>query len=663
MQQRRFNLIKSFSLGSFVAIIVAAILLGWMYRIIAINELKNQGERYNVVLARAMSNAIWSQVKGVMDMVSINKKFTYEEKNYSILVLDSSVKELLDNTNVLKIKIFDNSGRVIYSTSHEQIGLLEQKEYFTTDVAKRKEILTKLAYKETITSTKGTMKERHILESYLSIKNQKNSNVEGFFEIYTDITESYHHMEKSQITFMSVLGSILVIVYLTLFFVVRHADSVIKKQAKEREGNLHEIENINADLDDYAKELAMARDLALEASKAKSAFLANMSHELRTPLNAIVGYSEMMAEEMKFEGRDADASDLNKIKTAGAHLLAVINDILDLSKIEAGRMELYLESVNVTSALNDVVETAQPLADKKQNTIKVSIADDIDEMYTDLTRTRQVLLNLLSNSCKFTKNGVVSIDVRRQQDNSGMIIFTVEDTGIGMDDEQLENIFEAFKQADLSTTKKFGGTGLGLTISKRCCDMLGGKISVSSEPGTGSIFKVTLPERSSKTTGRESVFLHQMVSPENVRLNNKELPVDERRSKISKILVIDDDVAVSDLVSRTLIADGFEVSVVNNESKVLEATTEWLPDAILLDVMMPEIDGWAILKGIKEDNVLSEIPVIMMMDVDNYVMAESLGADGFVVKPINRKKLKNAITLCLRSSQLKIFSENVMAHL
>lgn len=661
MDQRRFNLIKNFSLGSSVAIIIAAILLGWMYRILAIDELKNQGERYNTVLAHAIYNAVWPQVKEVMKTVPVNGKFTDEEKNYSIIVLDNAIKELLGNTNVLRIKIFSKNGRVIYSTNHEQIGLMEQKEYFNSNATTQGKNLTKLGYKEAFQSIKGNIKERNILESYLPINGSDNRAVEGIFEIYTDMTDSYRYMEKRQITFMSVLGGILAIVYLTLFIVVRNADNVIKKQVREREGYLHEIESVNLDLDNYAKELALARDMALGASKAKSAFLANMSHELRTPLNAILGYSEMMAEEMDSEGRDSELNDLNKIKTAGRHLLSLINDILDLSKIEAGQMELHLEDIDVPSAISHVIETVRPSADREQNVLELSIADDIGEMYTDQTRLFQILLNLLSNACKFTKDGVISLDVRRQQDDSSMLVFTVKDTGVGMHEDQLNKIFEAFKQADLSTTKEFGGTGLGLTISKRLCEMLGGEISVSSKLGKGSIFRMKLPERFSVIKGQNAGTVHQMVSPEGVRLNKSEIFFDERRSKISEVLIIDDDIEVSNLVTYTLASQGFKVSVINDASKAIEAAAEILPDVILLDVVMPEVYGWDILKGIKQHNQLNSIPVIMMTAVDNYTKADSLGADGFIIKPITQKKLMNAITLCLRSQQLNNVSSKVMA--
>lgn len=659
MEQRQFNLFKSFSLISLIAVVIAAILLGWLYRSQAVDELKQQGEMYNVTLAKAMSNAVWSQVSEVIDYLPVEKKLSEEDITYSVNVLDQSVKELIDETNIVKVKIFDTKGRVIYSTNHEQIGNTNNNTYFYEDVVAKGDIYSGLDYENGTAATEDGTNGVAVLSSYLPIRNSDTEKIEGVLKIYSDVTATYKRIQYGQFNFIYGVIIILSMVYFALFFVVRHADMVIKKQNDEREQHLHEIESVNQELDEHSKELAMARDQALDASKAKSTFLANMSHELRTPLNAIIGYSEMMAEEMQREGRDSDASDLSKIKSAGTHLLSVINDILDLSKIEAGRMDLHLEEVDVRDVIHDVVETVTPLADKEQNRVSINIADDITGMLTDLTRMRQVLLNLLDNSCKFTKNGVITLDVQRQADDPEMIVFTITDTGVGMDDEHLENIFEAFKQADSSTTKEFGGTGLGLTISKRFCEMLGGSIHARSQPDIGSTFKIILPERSSRSTGKEARPTSKIVSSENVRIRNTE--DDERRKKVSKVLVIDDDIAVSDLVDRTLTAEGFDVNIINNARDAIYAAQIWEPDVILLDVMMPEIDGWAILKNIKSDDELSAIPVIMMTVVDNYAMADSLGADGFVVKPINRKKLKKAITLCLRSNLTENTERDVMA--
>lgn len=235
-----------------------------------------------------------------------------------------------------------------------------------------------------------------------------------------------------------------------------------------------------------------ARAVAEEASATKSSFLANMSHELRTPLNAIIGYSELLQEELEQAGMDAGyAGDLGKIRSAGKHLLSLINDVLDLSKIEAGRIELYRETFDVPSMVRDLGATVHPLAEANANTLRIECATDVATMHTDITRLRQVLLNLLSNACKFTDHGEVALEVERQAD---WLLFRVSDSGIGMTPEQLGRLFQPFTQADASTTRKYGGTGLGLAISRHFCQMMGGDVHATTEPGKGSIFEVRLPD-------------------------------------------------------------------------------------------------------------------------------------------------------------------------
>lgn len=652
MEQRQLNLVKNFSQASLVAVVFAAILLGWMYRSLAVDELRQQGETSNLTLATTMANAIWPQVREVIDIVAGKKEISTEDKTYSINVLDQSVKELIEQTNVVKVNIFDTSGKVVYSTSHEQIGQNNKDMEFAHEVVTKGSVLSGMDYEP------GSQ-DATILYSYLPVKSLDTNDVEGVLKIHSNVSDNYLRIQQGQYNFIIGLVVILTLVYVSLFTVVRNAEIVIRKQGEEREGYLHEIESINTNLDEYSRELASARDQALDASKAKSAFLANMSHELRTPLNAIIGYSEMMAEEMKTEGRKSDASDLTKINQAGNHLLSVINDILDLSKIEAGHMELHLAELDLNATIENIIETITPLAEKGNNRISVNIADDITSMYTDLSRLRQVLLNLLGNACKFTQDGLIELVIRRKADDPDMLVFTVTDSGVGMDTEHLEHIFEAFKQADSSSTREFGGTGLGLTISRRFCEMLGGSIQARNGIDQGAVFSVILPERSSHSTGKEEKPSGKTISPEDVRLTSTE--DQERRDRVSKVLVIDDDVAVSELIDRTLSAEGFEINVINNAGEAINESKTWQPDVILLDVMMPQVDGWTVLKELKQDSELATVPVIMMTVVDNYEMASTLGADGFVIKPINRTKLKKAVTQCLRSSEAEHQQENVMA--
>jgi signal transduction histidine kinase len=228
------------------------------------------------------------------------------------------------------------------------------------------------------------------------------------------------------------------------------------------------------------------------ASQHKSQFLANMSHELRTPLNAIIGVTEMLREDA--EALKQDTEPLDRVLGAGRHLLTLINDILDLSKIEAGRMELQLEDFALAPLIDNVVKTIEPLAAKNANQVAVRCDNAIGRLHADQMRLRQALLNLMSNANKFTERGIITVDARQARENGrDLVTIAVADTGIGMTAEQMEKLFQEFSQADATTTRKYGGTGLGLSISKRFCQMMGGDITVESEPGHGSTFTIRLP--------------------------------------------------------------------------------------------------------------------------------------------------------------------------
>jgi len=370
------------------------------------------------------------------------------------------------------------------------------------------------------------------------------------------------------------------------------------------------------ELNKTAEDLRQAKDAAETANRTKSSFLASMSHELRTPLNAIMGYSEMLQEDAADGGWSELTPDLRKIHSAGRHLLGLINDILDLSKIEADKMDLYLETFHVPQVVQDVVSTVQPLADKNGNTLRATCPDTIGSIKADLTRVRQILFNLLSNSCKFTEKGLITLDVERRRDDMlDWLVFRVSDSGIGMTPEQLGKLFQAFAQADASTTRKYGGTGLGLAITRRLARMMGGDVTVSSEFGRGTTFTVRLPAEVSVGKSRPTT-------------------TDSAEEALPAVLIIDADPGGRELMQRFLAEEGLRAILATSGGEGLVLAKKHQPAAILLNVLLPEQDGWEVLKQLRTDPQLLPIPVIPHALSKDKSRGLTLGTTSFVVHPI-----------------------------
>ena len=372
--------------------------------------------------------------------------------------------------------------------------------------------------------------------------------------------------------------------------------------------------------------LADAKLAAEEANLAKSTFIANMSHELRTPLSAIIGYAEMMLEEVEDGAEAAElAADMQKIETNARHLLGLINDVLDLSKIESGKMEVYAERFDVAPLLEEVGSAVQSLVGKKRNRLELVLAPDLGAMESDLTKVRQMLLNLLSNAAKFTENGTITLSASRGggPGDAARLVLAVADTGLGMTAEQLLKLFQRFTQADSSTTRRFGGTGLGLSLTKAFADMLGGTVTVASEPGRGATFTLTLP------------VTYAPPTPEEAATDGAE--TGEGRDLV---LVIDDDADQRALMTRFLAREGFRSRTAADGETGLALARSLRPRAILLDVMMPGLDGWSVLSALKADPHLAAVPVVMVTFVDQRGMAQALGAADYVLKPVRWERFK-----------------------
>ena len=420
---------------------------------------------------------------------------------------------------------------------------------------------------------------------------------------------------------------------------VRRADGAWRHMALsvapvlEESGSVREWVGSHTDITDRKEAelaLAAAKEAAESANRAKSAFLANMSHELRTPLSAVIGYSEMLEEEAEEGGQAAMLTDLGKIKANAKHLLSLINDVLDLSKVEANKMELFAEDVDLEPFLRDAASTVEPLVERKANRLVLDFSADLGVMHTDVVKLRQCLFNLLSNAAKFTQNGTITLAAHREVSADGDgIVFAVRDTGIGMTAEQVGRLFQRFTQADETTTRKFGGTGLGLALSRAFARLLGGDIIAESQEGQGTCFTLRLPA----------------TAPERQEMEEADADIGAGPSEGQGdlVLVVDDEASQRDLMTRFLRRQGFAVQTAADGTAGLELARTLLPRVILLDVMMPGIDGWSVLNALKADPVTEAIPVVMVSFVADPGMSAALGATDAVPKPVDWARLKSVM--------------------
>ena len=416
--------------------------------------------------------------------------------------------------------------------------------------------------------------------------------------------------------------------YLVVGAVTVSVCCALRRAIIESESRLADLVQSRAYLEAAKQDAEEAKGAAEAANRAKSAFLANMSHELRTPLSAVIGYSEMLEEEAEDAGQAAMLADLGKIKSNAKHLLHLINDVLDLSKVEANKMEVQAETFEVADFLRDVAGTVHSLVRKNSNTLELDLGQDLGAITSDVTKLRQCLFNLIGNAAKFTEAGRITLGARREMRPDGPFLsFTVTDTGIGMTPEQVARLFQRFVQADETTTRKYGGTGLGLALSRAFAKLLGGDVTVRSVPGEGTCFTVAipvrLPERPPETGAQDA------ASGGGETQDEREL-----------VVVIDDEAAQRELMTRFLRRQGYAVETASDGAAGLALVRARKPRVVLLDVMMPLMDGWTVLRQLKEHPETASIPVIMVSFVADPALGASLGADAAVPKPVNWSDLK-----------------------
>lgn len=401
------------------------------------------------------------------------------------------------------------------------------------------------------------------------------------------------------------------------------------------------VRQLEADARAKADELAEANRRIQEADKLKSQFLANMSHELRTPLNSIIGFSEILVERLDGRIEPKHLGFLEHIRTSGTHLLGIINDVLDLSKIEAGKMEIYPEFFSIAPVIDNVCQVMRGMTRATQK-IVVEVPGDLPQIETDLAKFKQVLFNLLSNAVKFSPPDK-QVYIRAWLED-GSITVSVRDEGIGIEPQHHELIFEEFRQVDGTARREFGGTGLGLALVRRFVELQGGRVRVDSRLGAGSTFTFTLPVRS-----RAAVVTR---TP------------DTAPAQAARVLVVEDDANAFDLIASALGSAGYYAIRARHGDEAIRLARDSRPAAVTLDLVLPGMDGWEVLKQLKNDVATRQLPVVIISMVDNHDLGMALGADDYFVKPVDRARLLDRLReiTARRGKRLLVIDDDATVH-
>ena len=647
-----YNFSRYFVIFCLLCITIGAIALGSTYRHFAVNDLIAHGKSNNQALSLFLHKQLWLNINQDTAKHALpNSKSKLQNELPKINTeFNENIKQSLIEANIAKLKIYNISGKLLFTTDHQsEKDSNEDNSFITLSNTPSHE----LTHKNNFYSLKGVIENISLFSSNIPIQQSKQSSLIGMFEIHMDVSSHYQRIKQTEIKIFFLSFGILAIIFGVLIAFIKRAKNMIKSNEDDLNKHIEKINTINRSLKESAQELAISREKAEDHSMFKSNFIANMSHELRTPLNAIIGFSEILQESPEEFDANEISEDSLKINTAAKSLLGLINDLLDISKIEAGKMDFHIEQFDIPMVIEDIAETVKPLAEKNKNQL-ITICDrDFGITYADLTRTRQSIYNLLSNACKFTKEGTITLSVSRvTEEGKDWILYNIKDTGIGLSAEHKKAIL---KDAN-DPARTNNNVGLGLAISKRFCEMMGGNISVDSKLGEGSSFTIKLPS----TVGVREIQEYEISRPTAEDMRMRDEANSERRKHISRVLIIDDDQSIHALMSYILRTEGYLASSALSGKEGLVIVEDEMPDAIILDIMMPEMDGWAVLKQLKNNPKLDYTPIIMLSALGEMSMSEALGADGYITKPFNSKQVIDTISNAIRTKiSLKNLNQTV----